>query len=51
MIKWYHEGLQHSGPERTTSTLRLHFEWPGVVEDVKHHIKSAVSAKSIKSQE
>ena len=39
MIKWYHDGLQHSGPERTSSTLRLHFEWPGVVEDVKRHIK------------
>ena len=39
MIARYHKGLQHAGPERTTSTLQLHFEWPGMVEDIKRRIK------------
>ena len=24
MLIWYHEGLQHAGPEGTASTMRLH---------------------------
>ena len=49
MLTWYHEGLQHSGPERTSSTLRLHFEWPGVVEDIKRRIKKcSICQKNIK---
>ena len=34
MIKWYHESLQHAGPERIARTIRQHFEWPGSVEQI-----------------
>ena len=47
MISWYHESLHHAGVQRTSSTLRQHFDWPGAVEDVKRHIfKCAVCQKS-----
>ena len=47
LITWYHENLHHSGPQRTSSTLRQHFNWPGAVEDIKRHIiKSPICQKS-----
>ena len=39
LIQWYHENLQHAGPDRTALTMRQHFEWPGMVEQIKNYIK------------
>ena len=39
MIEWYHEMLQHSGAERTSSTIRQYFDWPGAVQEIKCYVK------------
>ena len=48
VVQWYHESLQHSGPERTSSTLRAHFDWPGAAEEVKRFVRKCDKCQKFK---
>ena len=48
MIQWYHESLQHSGAERTSSTMRTHFDWHGAAEEVKNYVKACEKCQKFK---
>ena len=39
MLKWYHETLMHPGINRTEQTIRQHFTWPKLHEDVERVCK------------
>ena len=35
VVNWYHESLMHPGINRTEMTIRQHFTWPNLTNDVK----------------
>jgi len=40
LIDWYHTTLMHPGINRTEQTIKMHFIWPRLHEDVKQLCKS-----------
>ena len=40
MVEWYHDTLCHPGMTRTEQTLRQHFWWKTLREDVQQHCSS-----------
>ena len=39
IVKWYHTTLMHPGITRLAKTIRMHFTWPGLGDDVKDYCK------------
>ena len=39
VLRWYHSYLLHPGQERTEETIRQHFYWHNMRQDVHEHIK------------
>ena len=37
VVRWYHENLCHPGQQRTEATIRQHFHWPTLREDVRKY--------------
>ena len=45
-----HDNMGHLGIERTTSLLKDRFNWPSMIEDIEHHIKSCPRCLRFKTQ-
>ena len=39
IITWFHQNLHHVGAERTEKTIRQHFAWPGLVDQVEKFVR------------
>jgi len=39
IVKWYHTTLMHPGITRLSRTIKMHFVWPGLSDDVEDHCK------------
>ena len=39
LLEWYHTNLVHPGVERLYNTLRQHFTWPNMLEDIRQYTK------------
>lgn len=39
LIKWYHAMLVHPGAERLYNTLRQHYTWPNMAQQIKNYTK------------
>ena len=39
IIDWFHTNLHHIGDERTQQTIKQHFAWPGLGEEVSRYIR------------
>ena len=48
MIEWYHSNLQHAGSERTATTMRQHFDWPGAKSEVYGHVSRCLTCQKCK---
>ena len=38
-VEWYHEQLLHPGITRTEETIRQHFYWKNLREDIRKHCR------------
>ena len=47
-LEWYHTFLLHPGQERTEETIRQHFYWPRLREDVRSYIKCCDTCQHLK---
>ena len=48
MAEWFHENLLHAGPQRTSATMRQHFDWPGAVAQIEKYIKKCPKCQKCK---
>jgi len=39
LVSWNHNVLVHPGVERLHNTLRQHYTWPGMLQQIKAHAK------------
>ena len=39
LLEWYHTNLVHPGVERLYNTLRQHFTWPNMLQDIRNYTK------------
>ena len=39
-MSWYHTNLVHPGVERLYNTLRHHYTWPNMLEDIRSYVKT-----------
>ena len=40
LMSWYHTNLVHPGVERLYNTLRHHYTWPNMLEDIRSYVKT-----------
>jgi transposase InsO family protein len=50
IIEWYHNMLMHPGVQRMEETLKMHFAWPGLTEDVHKFVQACPECQCFKHQ-
>jgi len=48
LISWHHNVLVHPGTERLHTTLRQHYTWPGMLVQIKEHVKHCDACQKAK---